>query len=75
MHKHKVIKSRHVCFINCVNPCNCNEIAHGGICIIETCFCGAERYTNSNQGRLEVGKWFETEPVHCDETAHYRSEA
>jgi hypothetical protein len=71
-HQHKAIKSRHVCFINCVNPHNCNEVAHGGICIIETCSCKAERYTNSNQGRLEIGKWFDAEPTQFDETSHYK---
>lgn len=74
MHEHKVTKSRHVCFIGCVNPRNCNEISHGGICIIESCSCGAERYVNSNQGVLEVGEWFEPTPAYCDETAHYRCE-
>jgi hypothetical protein len=36
--------------------------AHGGVCIISTCSCGAERRTNSSGAkRREVGPWVEVE--------------
>ena len=31
--------------------------AHGGYAVRETCSCGAERTTNHNNGREEVGYW------------------
>ena len=37
--------------------------AHGGVCIVSTCACGAERRVNSTGGakRREVGPWTEAE--------------
>lgn len=35
-----------------------NPIAHGGVCLVETCGrCGAEREANTNGGRVEQGMW------------------
>jgi len=34
-----------------------NRAAHGNVCVIDTCSCGAERRTNRNQGHLERGTW------------------
>jgi hypothetical protein len=31
--------------------------AHGGVCHVETCRCGAKRRTNSNGGRTETSGW------------------
>ena len=38
-----------------------NPRAHGGVCLVETCSCGAERRLNSNAGALERGKWHQEE--------------
>lgn len=34
-----------------------NRSAHGGICHVETCACGATRETNSNGRHMERGTW------------------
>lgn len=34
-----------------------NRAAHGGVCVVDVCKCGAERRTNSNGGHLERGPW------------------
>lgn len=34
-----------------------NEAAHGGVCIVDTCSCGAERRTNVNGRHVEPGEW------------------
>lgn len=34
-----------------------NRAAHGNICVIEECECGAERRTNVNQCHIEEGEW------------------
>ena len=31
--------------------------AHGGICLVDRCKCGATRETNSNGGHVERGPW------------------
>jgi hypothetical protein len=36
---------------------NENKAAHGGICLVETCGCGATRMTNINQKHNEQGNW------------------
>ena len=36
---------------------NENRAAHGGVCIVETCSCGATRMTNRNGRHQEVGAW------------------
>lgn len=35
-----------------------NRAAHGGVCHIERCRCGALREVNSNGGHLERGTWY-----------------
>ncbi len=35
----------------------CNPAAHGGVCLIEHCKCGAWRAINSNAGQLETALW------------------
>ena len=34
-----------------------NPAAHGNICRVDTCRCGAIRRTNINQGHVERGRW------------------
>lgn len=34
-----------------------NPKAHGNVCFIDRCRCGAERATNSNAGARERGPW------------------
>lgn len=34
-----------------------NRAAHGGICYVDTCSCGAVRKTNSNGRHEERGRW------------------
>jgi hypothetical protein len=31
--------------------------AHGNVCVVSTCRCGATRLTNENGGRQERGPW------------------
>jgi len=34
-----------------------NPAAHGGVCHVHTCRCGAERRVNANGQHREVGRW------------------
>ena len=34
-----------------------NPVAHGNVCYVDTCKCGATRRTNSNAGQQERGPW------------------
>jgi len=34
-----------------------NRAAHGGVCQVDRCACGAERSTNINQCHVERGQW------------------
>ena len=36
-----------------------NRAAHGGICVVARCACGATRETNSTGWHVEVGTWQE----------------
>lgn len=56
IHKHAVETSREVAFSGPVASPQ-NPAAHGNICIIEVCRCGATRRKNVNQDYLEVGAW------------------
>ena len=47
-----------------------NPQAHGGVCFVDRCRCGATRKTNSNGGALERGPW--VAPREDREDAHYR---
>lgn len=56
-HRHRVKSTRTVGFSGPVaNPEN--RDAHGGVCHVDTCACGATRRTNSTgRGRDERGPW------------------
>lgn len=55
-HRHKAEKSTDRPFMGAVST-NENRAAHGGICVVETCQCGATRRTNVNGRHVEAGKW------------------
>lgn len=38
-----------------------NRAAHGNVCVVDTCRCGAERKTNVNGRHIERGPWKEEE--------------
>ena len=37
--------------------CRPNPRAHGNVCYVERCSCGARRVTNVNTGEREYGPW------------------
>jgi hypothetical protein len=55
-HKHKAVRTIRRCFFGGVADRE-NRAAHGGICEISTCRCGATRSTNVNGPHIERGKW------------------
>lgn len=44
-----------------------NRAAHGNVCLVETCKCGARRRTNINQRHEERGAWHRCEHRPADE--------
>jgi hypothetical protein len=40
-----------------------NQAAHGNVCVIDKCSCGAIRKTNINQRFSERGAWFRPEEM------------
>lgn len=58
-HRHMAESSQEVCFSGSVNKRGTDEnpMAHGNICVIETCACGATRRTNVNGRHTEEGDW------------------
>ena len=59
MHRHREKTYRIVGYTAPIPGARYNPQAHGGVCIISTCSCGAERRANSNGGPKgrEVGPW------------------
>lgn len=55
-HRHKAISEIVRCFSGAVSRHE-NRAAHGGVTIIATCKCGAERQTNVNGNHYERGQW------------------
>lgn len=56
-HKHKAQSERTLPFQGPVASPE-NPAAHGNVCHVETCKCGATRRTNVNGRHLERGSWF-----------------
>ncbi len=59
-HRHRAKTSVTVGYRGPVGPhWQQNQKAHGGVCIVETCACGARRETNSTGGkdRQETTGW------------------
>ena len=59
-HQHRLHTTRIVGFRGPVRTPE-NRAAHGNICEIATCRCGATRETNVNQDHFERGQWAESE--------------
>lgn len=55
-HTHRTIKSEDFAFSGPVAQ-PANQAAHGNICRVDTCRCGATRRTNINQRHIERGQW------------------
>lgn len=60
-HKHREKTYQIVGYTAPIPGARYNPMAHGGVCIISTCSCGAERRVNSNGRAEERGPWVETE--------------
>jgi len=56
MHKHRIKFRSIVPFSGPVADPQ-NRMAHGNLCQIDLCSCGAERRTNCNLGYRERGPW------------------
>lgn len=55
-HQHEANREKTTPFTGPVGPPDKQDPqAHGGVCIVETCRCGAERRVNSNAGKVEWG--------------------
>jgi hypothetical protein len=61
-HTHRAVTTRDTPFFGPVGPRHRqNPCAHGGVCELEICKCGAERRTNLNGGHIERGTWVTVE--------------
>ena len=60
-HRHSVATSKDRGFSSPVNAERENRAAHGNICRIDTCSCGAKRWTNINQQHTESSGWIAPE--------------
>ena len=64
-HEHRAIRTYDRCYTGPVSR-NENPLAHGCICEIEVCDCGAERRANVNGCYVEQGSWVEEIDEHDD---------
>jgi hypothetical protein len=55
-HTHEIKASKIVAFTGPVSRDE-NRAAHGGVCEIQRCACGAERRMNVNGAHTEIGEW------------------
>lgn len=58
-HRHRAIKgaTKTYCYSGPIEGARENPRAHGNICFVEICKCGATREANSNWGHVEQGRW------------------
>ncbi len=56
-HRHEAEFVKTTCYISRARGAHENSAAHGDICDIETCACGARRETNLNGVHIERGEW------------------
>ena len=63
-HRHRAVPSRRIerCWTSCVTPDACagdsfQQVAHGGLLIIDVCRCGSERPTERNGTFENRGDW------------------
>jgi len=61
-HRHKVTHTDTRAFSGPVRAQGQNQAAHGNVCFIDHCACGATRKTNANAGQTERGAWVEPVP-------------
>lgn len=59
MHRHRAKKTTDRGYSAPVSTYNQNPSAHGNICEIARCSCGAVRYRNINQNHIESSGWLE----------------
>ena len=57
MHKHRIKSSSETPFFGPVTGVKPEPRAHGCVCVVDRCPCGAARYTNVNGQFYERGKW------------------
>jgi len=57
MHTHKATKTETRGYSGGVSVRNENRAAHGGVCYVETCSCGAVRHVLVNGRHTEEGEW------------------
>lgn len=55
-HRHKTIETTDRPYTGPVSRTE-NRAAHGGICRVDRCECGAERRVNVNGVHREIGTW------------------
>ncbi len=55
-HRHRVVRTDVRCFSGPVRQPE-NPAAHGNVCFVDHCACGATRSTNANAGQTERGAW------------------
>ena len=56
-HVHRPKTSGTMPFTGPIRGAQHNPVAHGNVCIVDVCRCGAVRRTNSNAGVKERGPW------------------
>ena len=58
-HRHRAIKSatKTYSYAGPIEGARENPRAHGGICEVEACKCGATRAANISAGHVEQGRW------------------
>lgn len=54
---HRAISEQVYCFSGPIVSAEENRAAHGNICRVEECRCGARRLANINQHHIEQGLW------------------
>lgn len=59
-HRHRVKDTAVLPFFGPVSRRE-NRAAHGGVCLVDQCACGARRMRNVNGRHLERGDWYRDE--------------
>lgn len=57
MHKHKAKRTDVRPFFGPIEGVSQNRAAHGGVCEVDRCACGAVRRVNINGRHVERGRW------------------
>lgn len=56
-HNHRSAETRTVGWTHCVVGGSCSGASHGGVTFVDTCRCGAKRYTESNGSHRGRSEW------------------